>query len=113
MIKFKLRDGEKITIEGVNTSAKINIAAQEESTYHISFTDSEDESVIHDRNETGEITVGEAKRTFAFRYEQFISVPTGVDGDIGSDSTLLYAMLAVLAGLLIFEIYRKREKRRD
>jgi len=102
-----LTTGQTITIAGVATSAKVRVVQTTDTNYTTSFKDSEDASSTTGAD-TGVRSMTAADRTFDFTNTRSV-VPGGISTGSGEMVLLsLMALLALVAGLIITAVHRRR-----
>jgi len=102
-----LTTGQTITIAGVATSAKVRVVQTTDANYTTSFKDSLDASSTSGAD-TGMRNMTAADRTFDYTNTRSV-VPGGISTGSGEMVLLsLMALLALVAGLIITAVHRRR-----
>jgi len=108
---FTLSHGQTITIAGVSTSGRVRIVETADANYTASFKDSLDAAPTSG-SDTGVRSMTAADRTFDFANARNIVVPAGAS--TGGNALIwlpIMAFLAIMAGLAIKAVYRRRAGR--
>ena len=108
---FRLGHGQLITIEEAPLSAYVQIVETPDVNYAVSFTDSENEGVSVNSNDTTPLPMTE-ERSFSFNNERIMIVPTGVNPGSAGAVIPLFVLLSSLAIVMFAadSAYRRKKK---
>jgi uncharacterized repeat protein (TIGR01451 family) len=104
---FNLKDGQYITLKEIPADYQIKVVETLDNNYQWSYTDSEDENDLGDKEMELKI-VGNINRIFAFVNDRIEVIPTGIGEITLGIWTLILAVLIILASFLGIEFIRKK-----